>query len=293
MRCLVTGGAGFVGSHLVDQLVADGHEVTVWDAYTTGKKGNENPKARYYDIPVERICPEHHTAQPHDVIFHLAGEARIQPSFLNPVKVHEANVTGTVKMLEVARHQKARFVYAGSSSVLHDPFANPYSFSKMMSEWYCTLYHKVYGVSAAIARFFNVYGPRQLEDGPYATVIGIFEKQFREGRPLTITGDGEQRRDFTHVSDIVDGLVGMSQFDCDAEVFCLGTGKNYSINEVAALFKHPTVYIDKRPGEAPATFALIGRSKAKFGYCPKYHLQDYIEGVIGKKNVEEGCTPTS
>jgi UDP-glucose 4-epimerase len=280
MRYLVTGGAGFVGSHLVDQLVLQGHEVIVWDDFTTGRKENRNPKASYYAIGVESISPQYHDKK-YDAIFHLAGEARIQPSFLKPLSVHESNVTGTAKMLELARLQRCRFVYAGSSSVYHDMFANPYSFSKQIAEHYCTLYHRIYGVPVAIARFFNVYGPRQLEEGAYATVIGVFEKQKRDNTPLTITGNGEQRRDFTHVLDIVDGLIGMVEEDHQADIYNLGTGTNHSINEVAALFKHPKQYIPKRPGEAWTTLADISLSKQRLGYEPKRKLVDYVESLEG------------
>lgn len=277
MKVLVTGGAGFVGSHLVDRLVERGDDVTVWDNHRTGH--NKNDKAVYYELNVDDVHPIFHYKKGYEVIYHLAAEARIQPSFDNPNLVHHSNVTGTSKMLELARLGKSRFVFAGSSSVYHDIYANPYSFSKHVGEEYCRLYHQIYKVPVAIARFFNVYGPRQIEDGKYATVIGVFERQRREGVPLTITGDGNQRRDFTHVSDIVDGLVAMGQADFKCDIFNLGTGKNYSINEVALLFKHTIVYIDRRPGEATQTKADISWSEEKLGYAPKVRLEDYIRSL--------------
>jgi UDP-glucose 4-epimerase len=281
MKCLVTGGAGFVGSHLVDRLVRLKYDVTVWDAFTTGRKENLNPKAPCYNIWVEDISPENHADKKYDVIFHLAGEARIQPSFKKPMTSHDSNVTGTIKMLELAKLCKARLVYASSSSVYHDMYANPYTFTKQIAENYCTLYNKVYGVPVAIARFFNVYGPRQMEEGDYATVIGIFEKQKREGKPLTITGNGEQRRDFTHVDDIVTFLIFMADpmDKWKAKVFNIGTGKNYSINEVAKMFKHPIEYIPKRPGEAQETLADITELRNWFGFRPACSLKEYIDNL--------------
>lgn len=280
MKCLVTGGAGFIGSHLVDRLVSLGHTVKVWDNYTTGRKENHNPKARYYDINVADISPEHHAKDAQEVIFHLAGEARIQPSFRNPETVHHSNVTGTAKILELARFTGAKVVFAGSSSVYHDKYANPYSFSKQIAEDYCTMYSQIFNVPTMIARFFNVYGKRQLDEGAYATVIGIFERQYRENKPLTVTGTGDQRRDFTHVSDIVDGLIGMSELHTYANVYNLGTGKNHSINEVADLFGKPKTYIPKREGEAWTTLADISKSQQDFGYEPKVSLEDYIKEFV-------------
>lgn len=281
MKYLVTGGAGFIGSHLVDRLVDDGHEVRVYDNYSTGKKENENEKADYVKGDVANMWEDKY-----DVIFHLAGEARIQPSFENPVKTHHSNVTGTMRVLEVARapqrlgHPPARVIYAGSSSVYHDQYANPYSFTKLKAEEYCTLYNRIYKVPVAIARFFNVYGPRQLEDGAYSTVIGIFERQHRNDEPLTVTGTGEQRRDFTHVSDIVSGLIAMSHDDWSGNIFNLGTGRNHSINELADMFKTRKTYLPARPGEAQNTLADITLSKATLKWEPTVKLEDYINDLL-------------
>lgn len=281
MRTLVTGGAGFIGSHLVDRLIADGHYVKVWDNLSTGKREQVNPAAEFYEISVDHIYPPLHDEDKIDVIFHLAGEARIQPSFRDPMLAHYSNVTGTVNMLELARVCKAQLVYAGSSSVYHDMFANPYTFTKQLAEYYCTLYNKIYQVPVAIIRFFNVYGPRQIEEGAYATVVGVFEKQKREHKPLTVTGNGEQRRDFTHVYDIVDGLVRIGQEHHNGEVYNLGSSENFSINEVAAMFHAPVVHIPKRPGEAWVTLADTRMSR-KLGWEPKHRLPDYIEGVLNE-----------
>jgi UDP-glucose 4-epimerase len=282
MTILVTGGAGFIGSNLVDKLVAMGEDVTVFDSYSTGKRENENPEARYYKKDVADLTPDltgsFRIIGGFKTIFHLAAEARIQPSFEKPFETHRSNVTGTVRVLELARKYGSRVIYAGSSSVYHDPYANPYSFTKFKAEEYCELYNKVYDVPVAIARFFNVYGPRQLTEGAYATVIGIFERQKAAGEPLTITGDGEQRRDFTHVFDIVDGLIAMSVGDRQGDIFNLGTGVNHSINELADLFKHEggLKYIPERRGEARTTLADIKKSQDLLGWNPKNTLEDYV-----------------
>lgn len=279
MKYLVTGGAGFIGSNLVDRLISQGHDVEVWDAFTTGKRNNVNPAAKLRVLRVEEACKQDVT-QAFDVIFHLAAEARIQPSFTNPLLTHDSNVTGTISVLEIAAQHKSRVVFAGSSSVYHDMYANPYSFSKQIGEHYLRLYNKIYSVPVAIARFFNVYGPRQLQEGAYSTVIGIFEKQYKEGVPLTITGDGEQRRDFTHVDDIVSGLIAMSKNSYNCEIFNLGTGTNHSINELAKLFNHPFVYIPKRPGEAQVTMADLTLSERLLGYKPTVALEAYVASIL-------------
>jgi UDP-glucose 4-epimerase len=282
-KILVTGGAGFIGSHLVHKL-CEGHEVTVLDNFFTGKKENlKGVRFKLWEIDIRNAlkvkCPEKF-----DVIFHLAALARIQPSFDAPKDTYDINSTGTIIALEMAKEMEAKFVYAGSSSFYFDPLANPYSYAKWLGEEHCKLYNKIYGVSTAIARFFNVYGPRQLEEGAYSTVIGVFEKQYREKKPLTITGDGKKRRDFTHVSDIVDGLIALSKDKWYGTVFNLGTGKNYSINELAKMFRNAEVtYIPERRGEAEVTLADISHTKKMLGWKPKVKLKDYIMEVTGVK----------
>lgn len=280
MRYLVTGGAGFIGSHLVDFLVQDGHQVVVLDSFTTGTPLNMNKKAVYCHKFVQDTRDNPNATLVYDAIFHLAAHARIQPSFDDPFEVHDTNVTGTIKILELAKKTKTRVVFAGSSSVLHDVFANPYAFSKHIAEQYCILYNKLFQVPVCVARFFNVYGPRQIEDGRYATVMGVFEKQKRENKSITITGDGEQRRDFTHVRDIVSGLIAMSKKDWNGDVFNLGTGINYSINEIAAMFESPVEYIPQRKGEAKITLADINETKQKLGWTPTIDIKDYIKSIL-------------
>ena len=291
MRVIVTGGAGFIGSHLVDKLIAQGDEVIVIDDFSTGKESNVHPKAKIWrkkdgigegDIGTFFIQGSDVPKAPIDVVFHLAALARIQPSFKDPWGTYDANSTGTIVALEIAKKYKSRFVFAGSSSVYYDTFANPYSYTKWIGEQHYKLYNKLYDVPVAIARFFNVYGPRQIEKGNMATVIGIFERQLREGKPLTVTGDGKKRRDFTHVDDIVNGLIAMSKEDWYAAVFDLGTTQNYSILEVAEMFKSKIEFIPERPGEAQTTRADIKFSKKMLGWKPIVKLPDYIEKIVNK-----------
>jgi len=216
-----------------------------------------------------------------DIIFHLAAIARIQPSFEHPVYTHHSNVTSTLNLLDWARGKKIPVVFAGSSSSNGDKFANPYTLSKSQGEQLVELYNKVYDLPTVICRFYNVYGPHQLTEGDYCTLIGIFEKLYKEGRPLTITGDGEQRRDFTHVDDIVDGLIrcGESIREVSGEVFELGRGKNYSVNEIAQAFgeNYPTKYIDGKPGEMRETLCSDENANELLGWNPQFDVIDFIK----------------
>ena len=271
---IVTGGAGFIGSHLVDRLIDQGKTVIIVDNLSTGKEANLNPKANFWHDRVEKVF---FSREPIEVIFHLAAVPRIQPSFKCPFETYQSNSTGTMSMLELARYHKARLVYAGSSTACGDVMLNPYAFFKHQGEDCCKLYSKVYGVSTVIARFFNVYGPRQIGEGDFATVLGIWEQQYRNKQPLTITGTGEQKRDFTHVDDIVNGLLAMSTKDWKGNIFNLGSGKSYSLNEVAKMFGTEIEYIPARPGEVWATHAKITHSKRMLKWRPEKDLEQYIK----------------
>jgi UDP-glucose 4-epimerase len=186
------------------------------------------------------------------------------------------DIMGTSHVLEFARRCSAKVIYAGSSSAYAGPMLNPYAFAKYTGEQLCELYNKVYGLSTVTARFFNVYGERQPRSGPYATVVGVFEKQALNNKPLTVTGTGEQKRDFTHVSDIVRGFEALGKHEWNASVFQLGTGKNYSINELAKFFGDVISYVPTRPGEAWVTLADITEMKEETGWAPQIDLEDYI-----------------
>jgi len=226
-----------------------------------------------------------------DVIFHLAALARIQPSLKNPSKALENNFMSTVNILEYARENKVPVVYAGSSSKHHAPYGSAYAWSKWGGEQLCQLYTECYDLPTAICRFYNVYGPYQLEDGEYSTVIGIFEKRFRNNESLTITGDGEQRRDFTHVEDIVDGLIKCSwvlesnrSHRVSGEIFELGSGVNFSINELAGLFgiDYPKEYIPARNGEYDFTLCDYSKANEILGYKPVKSMKSYVKEFISK-----------
>ena len=291
MKCLVTGGAGFVGTNLIKRLLKDGHEVVSVDNYTTGKKEYERPGCTYYDFDlsskhllglyVDQTTYPTWRDDDYDLIFHLAARARIQPSLENPYRTFQSNVIGTENILEYARVKDIPVVYAGSSSVHGDVYANPYTFTKWQGEELCKLYTKVFGLPTVICRFYNVYGEHQLTDGDYCCVLGIFERQYKDGRPLTITGDGEQRRDFTYVGDIVDGLVrcGENINEICGEEFELGNGENYSINEVAEAFgaNYPVKYIEARKGEIRNTLCRDENANELLGWNPRGNIVKFIE----------------
>ena len=282
MRTLVTGGAGFIGTNLIKRLLKDGHDVVSIDNYSTGKKENHQEGCSYWNFDLsDSYCAVLERSE-YDVIFHMAALARIQPSLKNPHKTIYNNFVSTLNILEYARQNDIRFVYAGSSSFHHGLYESPYAWSKFSGEDLCKLYSNVYNMDTAICRFYNVYGPHQIEDGTYCTLMGIFEKQYREGKPLTIVGTGEQRRDFTHVDDIVEGLIKCSEQPLRGEIFELGSGKNYSINEVANMFgdDYPWEYIDQRLGEYDVTLADYTLAKKTLKWKPHSNLPDYIKKIV-------------
>jgi UDP-glucose 4-epimerase len=302
MRALVTGGAGFVGTNLIKRLLKDGHEVISVDNYSTGKKENEQKGCKYYDTDLSDgcwwslsdkcYCQIYCDCQiePVDIIYHLAALPRIAPSFKKPVDTFKSGPMATINVLEWARNYETPVVYAGSSSVTGDVYANPYTFTKWQNEHLLELYNKIYQLPTSICRFYNVYGEYQASEGSYCNVLGIFQRQFSDGEPLTITGDGEQRRDFTYVGDIVDGLVRCGEAhldvwgngDVNGQSFELGNGNNRSINELAEAFgDYPTEYIDARPGEMRETLNIDTKAQDVLGWKPigdiiKFIKENYI-----------------
>ena len=303
MKALVTGGAGFIGTNLIKRLLKDGHEVVSVDNYSTGKKENEQEGCRYweYDLSSEHTHGIYvdHGSYPHwkdddySSIFHIAALARIQTSLKDPLSHITNNFMSTLNVLEYARKINVPVVYAGSSSKHHGLYGSPYAWSKFSGEELCKLYSSVYNVPTSICRFYNVYGTHQLEDGPYCTVVGVFQNQYKDGKPLTITGDGEQRRDFTHVDDIVDGLVrvnramhGEVDMGYDGAEFELGRGVNHSINEVASYFgkDYPTEYIPARDGEYDRTLCEDKKTQELLDWNPTINLDDYIRDFVENNN---------
>ncbi len=293
---MVTGGVGFVGTNLIKRLLLDGHKVVCLDNYSTGKKENEvdHKNVTYVDVDVSDNSKRHkafglvrYGLEKPDIIYHMAALARIQPSLNNPVPSIQNNFDSTLNILEWSRNNDIPVVFAGSSSYHHGLWGSPYAWSKHAGEQLCKLYSKVYKLPTAICRFYNVYGPHQIESGAYATVLGIFEKQYREGKLLTVTGDGRQKRDFTHIEDIVDGIIrcGDNIEKVSGEIFELGTGKNYSIIEITEFFNQTEVeYIPARDGEYDVTLADYSKANDILGWNPTKNLKEYIENVIDDKS---------
>jgi nucleoside-diphosphate-sugar epimerase len=292
MQVLVTGGVGFVGSNLIEKLHKQGHEVISVDNYSTGKKENEHSFCKYHNVDLQEYPLEYVKMEKPDIIYHLAAKARILPSIQNPLHTMKNNVNSMIHVLDYARSKNVPVVYAGSSSVVGDIYSNPYTLSKFYGEELCKMYSEVYKTPISICRFYNVYGKYQLTEGAYCTLIGIFERLYNNNQPLTITGDGEQRRDFTHVDDIVDGLIrcgkGLNssgdRLVIIGKTFELGRGKNYSVNEIADTFgDYPRKYIDGRPGEMRNTLNTDTMAKDMLGWNPKGDVIDYIKNNILKK----------
>ena len=283
MNVLVTGGAGFIGTNLIKRLLKEGHNVVSLDNYSTGKEENEQKGCVYHNVDIRDAVDFDFFMEKPDVIYHLAALPRIQPSFEYPALTLEIGMLGTMNILEWARNKNCKVIYSGSSSVHSGHYKNPYTFSKVMGDELCMGYKRMFDVDVKVCRFYNVYGPYQLTEGEYCTVIGIFKKQYDEGVELTITGDGFQRRDFTHVDDIVEGLILTSKSDkFDLDFVELGRGKNYSINQLSEMFGCGFTYIPARPGEARETLCDVSIAKNDIGYEPKINLPDYIKGITNE-----------
>ena len=295
MKVLVTGGAGFIGSNLADALLELGHEVHIIDNLETGKKENLNPKAVFHQVDIrnyEDIAP---VFKGIDFVFHLGALARIQPSIKNPLPSHHANATGTLNVLIAAeRAGVKRVIYSGSSSVYgkrnQTPFRedmpadplNPYAVQKLVGEMYCRNFTELYGLETVILRYFNVYGPREILEGAYATVIGIFRQQLKEGKSMTMVADGaEKTRDFTHVRDVVRAniLAMESKKVGHAEIINIGTGKNYTIKELANMFGGQIEVISARPGETVTTLADNSKARDLLGWEPTVSLKDGVSEI--------------
>jgi UDP-glucose 4-epimerase len=262
MNILVTGGVGFIGTNLIKRLVKEGHNVVSLDNYSTGDAKNQIDGCKYFNVDVCSVIDYSFFQEKTDVIYHMAALARIQPSLEKPHPTIVNNFLSTLNVLEYARNNDIRVVYAGSSSFHHGLYESPYAWSKFSGEDLCKLYGNVYKLQSSICRFYNVYGDYQIKEGTYATVIGIFQQQYEEDKPLTVVSPGTQRRDFTHVDDIVDGIIKSSEKEFYGEIFELGTGVNYSINEVAKMFNgHPTVTIPERSGEYDVTLADYSKAR--------------------------------
>ncbi len=291
MKILVTGGAGFIGSNLVKRLLDEGHEVQSLDNYSTGTVENEVEGCRYWHGDISTID---NIDKNYDLIFHLAAQSRVQPSFANPTETFKINVKGTEEVCKFASHIGAKVVYAGSSSKHHNPATSPYAMYKYLGEGVCNLYKESFGVNIEVCRFYNVYGPGEALDEKNGNVIGIWRSRIARESHIEIVGDGEQKRDFTHVDDIVDGLyrIGLSNFyageadfqrPSSIEAWELGTGVNYSIKELAESFQHktgcPIKYISDQPGNYRKTLCTDTTAQDILGWEPQDRLLDYIQNL--------------
>ena len=281
-KVLVTGGAGFIGANLIKSLVDDGIEVVSLDNYSTGSKFNEIKGVKYYIEDIENILNIQDTD--FDTCFHLAAQSRVQPSFENPSESLRVNVNGTMKVMEWARQRSIKVIYAGSSSKHHDPSDSPYAMTKYLGEEICKLYKKSFSVNVEIARFYNVYGPLEPLDEKYGNVIGIWRMKVNKKIPLPIVGDGNQKRDFTHVFDIIDGLSRISKTKIKhQDAWEIGTGVNYTINELFNMFKEKfnttSVYIADQRGNYRETLRVNDDLIKMLNWEPKDRLKDYIANL--------------
>ena len=277
LKVLITGAGGFIGSHLVNKCIEDGHYVIGLDKKPLDKWIVGRRKCDYR-IPSTTVEEMEKFYIEFDLCFHLAAESRIQPSFRKPLEYVRSNVLGTSVVLEMATRQKARVVYAGSSTADDDPEKNVYAMSKWQGEELCKTWRKCFNADVGIARFYNVYGNRHITTGAYATVIGIWERQWVNCEPLTVTGLGTQKRDFTAVEDIVDGLAAIGERGSNGE-FSLGTGENHALVDIAKMFVDydEIEFIPRPPGESEVTLANISLNKEVLGWEAKRKLVDYIE----------------
>lgn len=299
MKILVTGGCGFIGSHMVDRLLNDGNEVVVIDNCSTGRLQNLDHQKNHPSLQIH-VCDiaNYSEIEDHfegvDKVFHLAALADIVPSIQMPDKYHRSNVDGTINVLEASRKNKVkRFIYAASSSCygIPDTYPTPestpidpqypYALTKYIGEEYVKHWHKIYQLPTTSMRFFNVYGPRSRTSGTYGAVFGVFLAQKLANKPYTIVGDGTQTRDFTYVTDIVDACVAAS--NCDAaigEILNVGSNNHYSVNRLVELLGGEKTYIPKRPGEPDCTFADTTKIKEIVGWTPKVSLEEGVAKMI-------------
>jgi len=278
MNILVTGGAGFVGTNLIKRLLEMGHTVTSLDNYSTGLTSNHQPGCNYVHTDLREV--RDFSKWSPDVVFHMAAIARIQPSFSRPIDYFETNANATLYLSDWCSKNKVPLIYAGSSSKHSGKFKNPYTFSKDIGEDIIKLYQEHFNLDASITRFYNVYGPHQLVEGGYTTLIGAWLKALEDQQEFVIYGDGEQRRDFTHVDDIIDALILIMEKRAYGKEFELGRGKDYSVNEVLKMFNQNATYLPPRKGEARHTLNTCREAKEVLGWTPTRNLKEYLKNEL-------------
>ena len=296
MKCIVTGGAGFIGSNLVNRLIGDGHDVSVIDDLSTGKEENINPKAKFFKKDISNInglwaYQIDEIFEGVDVVFHTAAKARVQPSIENPIEFNNVNVTGTLNILKACvDYGVSRFIYSSSSSVYGDveqlptpeehklnPMS-PYALQKLIGEQYCKLYSELHELETVCLRYFNVYGDGMSLEGAYKLVIPIFTEQMLRGAPMTIRGNGEQRRDFTYVGDVVDANVRCMDYplELEGEVFNIGNGDNRSVNQIATMMGGSRMHVEPVI-EPKETLADNSKAKKVLGWETTMKIEDWIK----------------
>tara|TARA_Y100001963_G_C6682200_1_gene400411 strand:- start:42 stop:917 length:876 start_codon:yes stop_codon:yes gene_type:complete len=285
-KVIVTGGGGFIGSHLVDKLISKGVKVYVIDKSPKYK----NPKAKYYPFDIrENLNGLEYFVNNIDVIFHLAAETSVQESIENPQLYHDTNVSGTLNMLNLALKIKAKkFIFSSSSAVYGEPQyvpidekhplnpLSPYALSKAIGEQYCNLYSKIYNLDTICLRYFNAYGNRMNDVGAYRSVISVFKEQYNKNQPLNIVNDGEQKRDFVHVDDIVEANILSSLSNKKGKTYNVGTGNSYTVNKIADMFGGKKIYGEKRI-EPKNSISNKNKISLDLDWQPKGDLEKWIE----------------
>ncbi len=298
MKAIITGGAGFIGSHLADYLIDLNFEVVVIDNLSVGRKSNishlmMNSNFTFHQLDIINFDSIEPLFVNTDVVFHLAALADIVPSIENPSGYFKTNVDGTFNVLEACRnHEIKKIIYSASSSCygipnnypteeaaeIHPQY--PYALTKNLGEQLVMHWCKLYNLSAVSLRFFNVYGPRARTSGTYGAVFGVFLAQKISKKPYTVVGDGAQTRDFTYVSDIVKALYVASESDISGEIINIGSSNTYSINHLVKLLGGDVVYIPKRPGEPDCTWADISKAKKLLNWTPKVTLEEGVNNLL-------------
>ena len=295
MNCLVTGGAGFIGSHLVDGLFEKGNEISVLDNFSTGRPqnlGHVKGKIKLIECDISQSGNWQELFNEVDQVFHLAAVADIVPSIESPSEYYNSNVQGTFNVLEACRkYDVTKIVYLASSSCygIPDEFPTPetaetrpqypYALTKYLGEELVMHWCQVYDLPAVSLRLFNVYGPRSRTSGTYGAVFGVFLAQKLAGEPFTVVGDGSQTRDFTFVSDIVNAIIAAVESDVSGEIINIGSDNTYSVNNLVELLGGEVVHIPKRPGEPDCTWADISKAKKLLNWQPKVSLEEGI-GIL-------------
>lgn len=298
MKAVVTGGCGFIGSHLVDRLLSEGHEVIVIDNFSSGRPENlqhqrDNSRLNIFEVDITDTMAVKKYIKDVDWVFHLAALADIVPSIQIPEKYFRSNVDGTFSVLEALRQQNIKkLVYAASSSCygIPDNYPTsesdeirpqyPYALTKNLGEQLVMHWGKLYKIPVISLRLFNVYGPRSRTSGTYGAVFGVFLAQKLAGKPFTIVGDGTQTRDFTYVTDVAEAFVQAAKSDITNEIFNVGSGGTYSINRLVELLGGEKVYIPKRPGEPDCTFADISKIQRLLGWRSKVSFEEGVKNVL-------------